>query len=129
MFKQYKWVPDGTYDSSEYLVRYVIEEGNAKTVISKSWVDEGGHATLYFAIHLIYFCSRLFGRAVFSSLLHIPINIDRHCAHLFAGLEQLIHATFPHFAPKPHINVGVHVHLVFVLLVFQVLALFQEKCS
>ena len=46
MFKQYKWVPDGTYDSSEYLVRYVIVEGNAKTVISKMWVDQGGHATL-----------------------------------------------------------------------------------
>jgi hypothetical protein len=46
MFKQFKWVPDGTYDSIEYLVRYVIEEGNAKTVISKMWVDEGGHTTL-----------------------------------------------------------------------------------
>ena len=45
-FKQYKWVPDGTYDSTEYLVRYVIVEGNAKTVISKMWVDQGGHETL-----------------------------------------------------------------------------------
>jgi hypothetical protein len=45
-FKQFKWVPDGTYDSTEYLVRYVIEEGNAKTVISKMWVDQGGHETL-----------------------------------------------------------------------------------
>jgi len=29
-FKQFKWVPDGTYDSTEFLVRYVIEEGNAR---------------------------------------------------------------------------------------------------
>lgn len=42
MFKQFKWVSDGTYDSSEYLVRYVLKEGNAKTVISKMWVDDGG---------------------------------------------------------------------------------------
>ena len=41
-FKQFKWVPDGTYDYSEFLVRYVIVEGNAKTVISKMWIDQGG---------------------------------------------------------------------------------------
>ena len=45
-FQQFKWVPDGTYDYSEYLVRYVIVEGNATTVISKAWVDLGGHDTL-----------------------------------------------------------------------------------
>ena len=45
-FQQFKWVPDGTYDYSEYLVRYVIVEGNPKTVLSKDWVDKGGHDTL-----------------------------------------------------------------------------------
>ena len=41
-FKQFKWVPDGTYDYSNFLVRYVIKDGNAKMVISKMWVDQGG---------------------------------------------------------------------------------------
>lgn len=41
-FKQFGWVPDGTYDYEEYLVRYVIADGNARTVISKNWVDKGG---------------------------------------------------------------------------------------
>jgi hypothetical protein len=45
-FKQFGWVPDGTYDYEEYQVRYVIVEGNAKTVISKMWVDQGGPPTL-----------------------------------------------------------------------------------
>lgn len=41
-FKQFKWVPDGTYDYEDYQVRYVIKNGNAKTAISKMWVDIGG---------------------------------------------------------------------------------------
>ena len=41
-FKQFAWVPDGTYDYTEYLIRYVIVDGNAKTVITKQWIDEGG---------------------------------------------------------------------------------------
>lgn len=41
-FKQFAWVPDGIYDYSEFLVRYVIVEGNAKKVINKQWVDIGG---------------------------------------------------------------------------------------
>ncbi len=41
-FKMFKWVPDGTYDYSEFLCRYVIVDGNPKTVISKMWVDIGG---------------------------------------------------------------------------------------
>ena len=41
-FQQFKWVPDGTYDYEEYLVRYVIINGNATRVISKMWVDIGG---------------------------------------------------------------------------------------
>ena len=45
-FKQFAWVPDGTYDYNEYLLRYVIVDGNPKTVISKDWVDKGGHDTL-----------------------------------------------------------------------------------
>lgn len=43
-FKQFGWVPDGTYDSSDYLVRYVLADGNATTVISMMWVNEGGPA-------------------------------------------------------------------------------------
>jgi hypothetical protein len=41
-FQQFKWVPDGTYDYEEYLVRYVIVNGNSTRVISKMWVDIGG---------------------------------------------------------------------------------------
>lgn len=41
-FKQFGWVPDGTYDYTAFLVRYVIEDGNATKVISKIWVDQGG---------------------------------------------------------------------------------------
>lgn len=41
-FKQFGWVPDGTYDYQDYLVRYVIKDGNATRVISKMWVDIGG---------------------------------------------------------------------------------------
>lgn len=40
-FKQFGWVPDGTYDYQEYFVRYIIVNGNATTVISKMWVDSG----------------------------------------------------------------------------------------
>jgi hypothetical protein len=42
MFQQFKWVPDGIYDYEDYLVRYVIVNGNATKVISKMWVDIGG---------------------------------------------------------------------------------------
>ena len=45
-FKMFAWVPDGTYDYEDYSVRYVIVDGNPKTVISKMWVDKGGHDTL-----------------------------------------------------------------------------------
>ena len=41
-FKQFGWVPDGTYDYSEFLVRYVVVSGNATKVICKDWVDRGG---------------------------------------------------------------------------------------
>lgn len=43
-FKQFPWVPDGTYDYQDFLVRYVVVDGNATKVISKAWVDEGGPA-------------------------------------------------------------------------------------
>ena len=42
MFKMFGWVPDGTYDYQNYLTRYVVVNGNPKTVISKMWVDQGG---------------------------------------------------------------------------------------
>jgi hypothetical protein len=45
-FKQFSWVPDGTYDYENNLVRYVIVEGNAKTSITKMWIDQGGPPTL-----------------------------------------------------------------------------------
>lgn len=38
----FSWVPDGTYDYSEYKTRYVIVNGNPKIVISKIWLDKGG---------------------------------------------------------------------------------------
>lgn len=41
-FKQFGWVPDGTYDYQNYMVRYVIKDGNSTKVISKAWVDKGG---------------------------------------------------------------------------------------
>jgi hypothetical protein len=41
-FKQFGWVPDGTYDYEEYLVRYTLVNGNPTKVISKTWVDQGG---------------------------------------------------------------------------------------
>lgn len=41
-FKMFKWVPDGTYDYSEFLTRYVIVNGNPTIVINKEWVDSGG---------------------------------------------------------------------------------------
>ena len=45
-FKQFGWVPDGTYDYSAFLVRYKLIDGNAKTVVSKMWIDSGSHDTL-----------------------------------------------------------------------------------
>ena len=42
MFKMFGWVPDGTYDYQNYLTRYIVVNGNPKTVISKMWVDQGG---------------------------------------------------------------------------------------
>ena len=41
-FKMFRWVPDDTYDYSEFLVRYVIVNGNPIIVINKAWVDKGG---------------------------------------------------------------------------------------
>ena len=41
-FKMFKWVPDGTYDYSDFLTRYVIVDGNPTVVINKAWVDSGG---------------------------------------------------------------------------------------
>lgn len=41
-FKQFGWVPDGTYDSVSVLVRYTIVDGNARRVITKHWIDIGG---------------------------------------------------------------------------------------
>lgn len=40
-FKMFKWVPDGTYDYSEFLTRYVIVNGNPTIVINKAWIDSG----------------------------------------------------------------------------------------
>ena len=41
-FRMFGWVPDGTYDYSEYLTRYVVRDGNPTTVITKMWLDKGG---------------------------------------------------------------------------------------
>lgn len=41
-FQMFAWAPDGIYDHQEFMVRYVISNGNPKVVISKMWVDQGG---------------------------------------------------------------------------------------
>lgn len=43
-FKQFAWVPDGTYDHQDFQVRYVIKDGCTKgqKIISRTWVDQGG---------------------------------------------------------------------------------------
>ena len=41
-FKMFKWVPDGTYDYSDFLTRYVIVNGNPTIVINIAWVNKGG---------------------------------------------------------------------------------------
>ena len=41
-FKMFSWVPDGTYDYSAFLTRYVLVNGNPTIVINKAWVDQGG---------------------------------------------------------------------------------------
>lgn len=41
-FKQFHWVPNGTYDYSEHLCRYVVVDGNKTKCIQKTWVDNGG---------------------------------------------------------------------------------------
>ena len=38
-FQMFKWVPDGTYDYEEFMIRYEIVDHNPKTVKSKMWVD------------------------------------------------------------------------------------------
>ena len=38
----FNWVPDGTYDYTEYKTRYVVVNGNPVIVISKIWLDKGG---------------------------------------------------------------------------------------
>ena len=38
----FSWVPDGTYEHPDYLVRYVIVDGNPIITIAKLWVDQGG---------------------------------------------------------------------------------------
>jgi len=45
-FKQFPWVPDGVYDYEDFLVRYDVVDGMARTVIAKSWVDIGGPETV-----------------------------------------------------------------------------------
>lgn len=41
-FKMFPWVPDGVYDSSIYVTRYHVVDGNPSRVITKMWLDEGG---------------------------------------------------------------------------------------
>ena len=38
----FNWVPDGTYDYSDYTTRYVMVNGNPIIVITKMWLDKGG---------------------------------------------------------------------------------------
>jgi hypothetical protein len=41
-FRMFSWVPDGTYEHVDHLVRYVIVDGNPVITIAKLWVDQGG---------------------------------------------------------------------------------------
>ena len=41
-FRMFGWVPDGTYEHADHLVRYVIVDGNPIRTIAKLWVDQGG---------------------------------------------------------------------------------------
>ena len=41
-FKMFKWVPDGTYEHVDHLVRYVIVDGNPVITLTKLWIDQGG---------------------------------------------------------------------------------------
>jgi len=41
-FRMFRWVPDGIYDYTEYLTRYVIVDGSPVHVITKMWLDNGG---------------------------------------------------------------------------------------
>lgn len=45
-FKMFGWVSDGVYDKRDFMIRYQVRDGNPTTVISKSWLDTGGPATL-----------------------------------------------------------------------------------
>lgn len=38
----FPWVPDGTYDSRDLFVRYIIVDGMPKIIMHKMWVDQGG---------------------------------------------------------------------------------------
>ena len=41
-FRMFDWVPDGTYEHVDHLVRYVIVDGNPIMTLSKLWIDQGG---------------------------------------------------------------------------------------
>lgn len=41
-WKMYGWVPDGTYDNSTYLIRYVLRDGMPTFTMTKMWLDNGG---------------------------------------------------------------------------------------
>lgn len=43
-WKMFAWVPDGTYDYSGTLIRYVVANGMPTITITKQWVDSGGPA-------------------------------------------------------------------------------------
>lgn len=40
-FKMFRWAPDGIYDYTEYLTRYVVVNGNPTIVINKEWIERG----------------------------------------------------------------------------------------
>ena len=41
-FKMFSWVPDGTYEHADHLVRYVMVDGNPVITLTKLWIDQGG---------------------------------------------------------------------------------------
>lgn len=50
-FQMFKQAPDGIYDHREYLIRYVVVEGNPITTINKAWIDGGVPSHLPTELH------------------------------------------------------------------------------
>lgn len=50
-FKMFKQAPDGVYDHQEYLIRYVVVDGNPTTAINKTWIEQGAPPSIPAELH------------------------------------------------------------------------------